>query len=106
MAREVEAGPAACRGPPRAAAGRRAPREVPRAAGVVRHTGGMAERTIVTITDDLDGSEGAETVQFSFKDTVWSVDLSSRNQQKLLRALEPFISAGTVVSRPPARLPR
>lgn len=66
----------------------------------------MAQRTIVTVTDDLDGSDGAETVTFSFKETVWSVDLTSRNQQKLLKALEPFISAGTLVSRPPRKLPR
>ena len=68
--------------------------------------GGMAERTIVTYTDDLDGSEGAERVEFSFKETVWALDLSTRNQQALLRALEPFISAATVVAMPPARLPR
>lgn len=30
----------------------------------------MAQRTIVTIGDDLDGSEGAESVVFSFKETV------------------------------------
>ncbi|MEO3936706.1 histone-like nucleoid-structuring protein Lsr2 [Dermatophilaceae bacterium Soc4.6] len=60
----------------------------------------MAQRTIVTITDDLDGSDDAETVVFSFKDTVYSVDLSSRNQQKMLKALEPFITAGALVSRP------
>ncbi|MEO3937464.1 histone-like nucleoid-structuring protein Lsr2 [Dermatophilaceae bacterium Soc4.6] len=66
----------------------------------------MAQRTIVTVTDDLDGGDGAETVTFSFKETVWTVDLSSRNQQRLLKALEPFINAGTLVSRPPARLPR
>ncbi|MEO3939446.1 histone-like nucleoid-structuring protein Lsr2 (plasmid) [Dermatophilaceae bacterium Soc4.6] len=60
----------------------------------------MAHRTIVTITDDLDGSDDAQTVVFSFKDTVYTVDLSSRNQQKMLQALEPFITAATVVSRP------
>lgn len=42
----------------------------------------------------------AENVVFSFKETVYTVDLSSRNQQKLQKALEPFISAGTVVSGP------
>lgn len=66
----------------------------------------MAQRTITTTIDDLDGSEGAEAVMFSFKETVYSVDLTSRNQQELLRALEPFITAGTVVSRPPPRIPR
>lgn len=30
----------------------------------------MAQRTIVTTIDDLDGTEGAETVVFSFKETV------------------------------------
>lgn len=65
----------------------------------------MAQRTVVTRTDDLDGSDPAESVTFSVKDTVYSIDLTSRNQQKLLRALEPFITAGTVVSRPP-RTPR
>ncbi len=60
----------------------------------------MAQRTIVTITDDLDGSDDAQSVTFSFKDTIYTVDLSARNQQKLLKALEPFITAGKVVSQP------
>ncbi|WP_295692282.1 histone-like nucleoid-structuring protein Lsr2 [Lapillicoccus sp.] len=66
----------------------------------------MAQRTIVTTFDDLDGTEGAETVVFSFKETVYSVDLTVRNQQELLRALSPFITAGTVLSRRPARVRR
>jgi len=78
----------------------------PSGGGAVCHDGVMAERTIVTVTDDLDGSDGAESVTFSFKETVWSIDLGSRNQQRLLKALEPYITAGTLVSRPPARLPR
>jgi hypothetical protein len=48
----------------------------------------------VVITDDLDGSEDAETVSFGFHGVTYEVDLGKKNQAKLERALAPFIEAG------------
>jgi hypothetical protein len=52
----------------------------------------MASRTITQVTDDLDGSEGAETVTFGLHGAMYEVDLTKDNQQKLQEALKPFLS--------------
>lgn len=59
----------------------------------------MAKKIITSITDDLDGSDGAETVTFSYKGTNYEIDLSNKNAQKLESALEPYVNAGRKVGR-------
>lgn len=54
----------------------------------------MAKKTVTSIYDDIDGTEGAETVAFSFDGKSYEVDLSDKNKDKLAKALEPYISAG------------
>ena len=61
---------------------------------------GMARTTVVTIVDDIDGSEGAETVTFSFGGQSYEVDLSSKNRDKFQKALQPFIDSGRRTGRP------
>jgi hypothetical protein len=58
----------------------------------------MAQQTIVTLIDDLDGTEGARTIRFAWQDTTYEVDLNDENREKFLRALEPYITAGRRVS--------
>ena len=58
----------------------------------------MSKQTITIINDDLDGSEGAETVSFALQGTEYSIDLSPKNLAKLEKSLGPFIEAGTKVS--------
>jgi hypothetical protein len=53
----------------------------------------VAQRTTVVVTDDLDGSEGADTVTFAFEGIEYEVDLSQSNAKKLKKALGPYISA-------------
>jgi Lsr2 len=53
----------------------------------------MVQRTTVVVTDDLDGSEGADTVTFAFEGVEYEVDLSKSNAKKLKKALTPYISA-------------
>ena len=53
----------------------------------------MASRTITTLTDDIDGSEADETVTFSFKGTQYEIDLSKKNVDKMVKALQPYTSA-------------
>lgn len=64
----------------------------------------MARREIVTLTDDLDGTEGAQTVTFSLEGTTWQVDLGERNREALKNALRPFVNAAREVAAdaPPA----
>jgi Lsr2 len=54
----------------------------------------MSRSVSVIITDDLDGSEAAETVSFGFNGVTYEVDLGKKNQAKLEKALAPFIEAG------------
>ncbi len=43
------------------------------------------------ITDDLDGSQGAEPVQFGWDGVTWEIDLSEANRRKLEEVLRPFL---------------
>jgi hypothetical protein len=67
----------------------------------------MAKTTVVTITDDIDGSEGAETVTFSLAGQSYEIDLSAKNLDQFKKGLQPFIDSGRRVSRQgAARSPR
>ncbi len=54
----------------------------------------MSQNVSVVITDDLDGSENAETVSFGVDGVTYEIDLSKKNRAKLAQALAPFIEAG------------
>lgn len=59
----------------------------------------MASTTVVTITDDIDGSEGAQTVSFGFDGQNYEIDLSKKNHDKFKKGLQPFIDSGRRVGR-------
>lgn len=50
----------------------------------------MAQTVKILITDDLDGSEGAETVRFGLDGKMYEIDLSEENAAKLREAVTPF----------------
>jgi hypothetical protein len=54
----------------------------------------MARSVSVIITDDLDGSVGAETVSFGLDGVTYEIDLNAKNRSKLEKALAPFVAAG------------
>jgi hypothetical protein len=53
----------------------------------------VASRTITTLTDDIDGGNADETVTFSFKGATYEIDLSKKNVDKMVKALNPYTSA-------------
>lgn len=53
----------------------------------------MASKTTVTLIDDLDGSEAAETVSFGLDGRLYEADLSEKNAAKLRKSLEKFVAA-------------
>ena len=53
----------------------------------------MAKQTIVTLVDDLDGSEAEEQIEFGVDGKSYEIDLSASNSQKLRDALAPFVAA-------------
>ena len=59
----------------------------------------MAKTTIVTVTDDIDGSDGAETVSFSFDGQSYEIDLGAKNRDKFAKSLQPFIDSSRRVTR-------
>ena len=60
---------------------------------------GMASIVSVVVTDDLDGSEGAETVAFGLDGVTYEIDLAGKNRAKLEKAIAPYIGAARRVSR-------
>lgn len=58
----------------------------------------MAQKHMVMVVDDIDGTEGAETVKFGFESSTYEIDLSDENFTKLRQALEPFILKARKVS--------
>ncbi|WP_330289585.1 histone-like nucleoid-structuring protein Lsr2 [Streptomyces sp. NBC_00576] len=59
----------------------------------------MAQRVVVTLSDDIDGSEAAETIAFGLDGKSYEIDLNQTNAKKLRRALEPYVDAGRKRSR-------
>ena len=54
----------------------------------------MAQKTQVTLIDDLDGSQADETLRFSLGRDTYEIDLSKSNAKKLRDALSSYVSAG------------
>lgn len=53
----------------------------------------MASRTIIQLTDDLDGTDGTQTVQFTVNGVDYELDVNDKNAEKFRKALEPYVSA-------------
>jgi hypothetical protein len=66
----------------------------------------MAKMTVEVLVDDLDGSEGAETVRLGWNGAWREIDLSKRNQASLSRALDRYWNAARPVSGDRAPNPR
>ena len=47
----------------------------------------VAQKTVVTFEDDLDGSAAEGTVTFALNGVQYELDLSKKNRDKLLKAL-------------------
>jgi hypothetical protein len=59
----------------------------------------MSKSVSVIVTDDLDGSENAETVSFGLDGVAYEIDLGKKNRAKLEHALAPFMGAARRVPR-------
>jgi hypothetical protein len=59
----------------------------------------MAQK--VMLIDDLDQSEGAETIRYSVDGKDYEIDLSEKNAQRFREALKEFIDASREVEQPP-----
>ncbi|MGW0365074.1 histone-like nucleoid-structuring protein Lsr2 [Streptomyces sp. NPDC002990] len=59
----------------------------------------MVQRVVVTLSDDIDGGEAAETVAFALDGKSYEIDLNEANAKKLRKALAPYVAAGRRQSR-------
>ncbi|MDQ0672952.1 hypothetical protein QFZ36_000513 [Pseudarthrobacter siccitolerans] len=58
----------------------------------------MAKKTVVILSDDLDGSEANETIKFGLDGTEYEIDLNNDHANELRQALERFTNAGRKTS--------
>ena len=68
----------------------------------------MAKTVIVKLTDDLDGGDADETVQFALDGKFYEIDLSATNASKLREAFKVYIEKGRNAAGArvrPARVP-
>lgn len=54
----------------------------------------MAQRAIIELIDDVDGSTASETIRFALDGERYEIDLSELNAARLRAALRPFTGAG------------
>ncbi|MGW2087044.1 histone-like nucleoid-structuring protein Lsr2 [Streptomyces sp. NPDC001880] len=54
----------------------------------------MAQRVVVTLSDDIDGGDAAETVSFALDGKSYEIDLNPSNAKKLRKVLAPYMAAG------------
>ena len=52
----------------------------------------MARRIQTILDDDIDGGPADVTIQFSYQGTQYEIDLSTKNEEKFVKALAPFTS--------------
>ena len=54
----------------------------------------MAKTVIVKLTDDMDGGDADETIQFGLDGKSYEIDLSTANASELRQAFKPYIEKG------------
>jgi hypothetical protein len=55
---------------------------------------GMAQKTVVSLLDDLDGeSEADETVEYALDGVTYEIDLTTENAEDLREIFAPYIAA-------------
>lgn len=59
----------------------------------------MAKQVITVLTDDLDGGDADETVEFGLDGVNYTIDLSEKNAGKLRKILDPYLAAGSRTGR-------
>jgi hypothetical protein len=65
----------------------------------------MATKVLTQLVDDIDGTEltdgSGETVNFGLDSNNYEIDLSSKNADKLRKALSTYVSAARKVGKAP-----
>lgn len=59
----------------------------------------MAQRTVVHLEDDIDGSEASETISFGLDGASYEIDLNEKNASELRDALAPYVAVSRRAGR-------
>jgi hypothetical protein len=54
----------------------------------------VAQKVQVLLTDDIDGTEADETIQFALDGISYEIDLSAANAETLREVLAPYVESG------------
>ena len=54
----------------------------------------MAQKVLITLVDDIDGGEAAETIIFALDGTNYEIDVNEANAKALRAAVAPFAEKG------------
>lgn len=65
----------------------------------------MAQKTTVTLEDDLDGGAAAETIRFAFGGTDYEIDLNKKNARAFRKQVAPFLEHARKAGRGQRRKP-
>jgi hypothetical protein len=60
----------------------------------------MVQKAVIHLIDDLDGGPADETITFSLDGTLYEIDLSAKNADRLRTAFEVYL--GHARTKPPA----
>jgi len=63
----------------------------------------MAQREVVTLIDDIDGTPAEGTILFSLQSTQYEIELSEKNRVKLFKSLTPYITNARKVPKTRAK---
>ena len=66
----------------------------------------MAQRTVITLVDDLDHKEiqaDGQTITFAYQGIHYEIDLSEKNAKRFDKAMSPFVAAARRVGSRPQR---
>ena len=66
----------------------------------------MAKRTVTVMTDDIDGSEASQSIDFSYRGKAYTIDLNEQHAEELDEVMAPYISAAADTSRGGSRSSR
>jgi hypothetical protein len=59
----------------------------------------MAQKTFVSLEDDLDGGPADETVRFGLDGSEYEIDLNQRNATRFRKQISPFVQHARAVRR-------
>jgi Spy/CpxP family protein refolding chaperone len=63
----------------------------------------VARRVQVRVFDDIDGSDGASTLEFGLEGVSYEIDLTDEHAAQLRELLTPYVSSARRVSAPARR---